>query len=65
MNSSCYDLENALYFVLHQNHLCFLFKFPGLNLRAQFKIEGKMGREGKRKRERAVWREIIGMEGKS
>jgi hypothetical protein len=47
--------------------MLFLFKinFWGLYPRAPFKREGKRGREGKGKRDRAVGREVIGKEGKS
>jgi hypothetical protein len=43
----------------------FTNKFRGLYPRAPFKREGKRGREGKGKRERAVETDVIGMEGKS
>jgi hypothetical protein len=47
-------------------HAVFLkINFRGYTPRAPFKREGKRGREGKGKRERAVGREVIGMEGKS
>jgi hypothetical protein len=46
-------------------HSAFYKQISGLYPRAPFKREGKRGREGKGKRERAVETDVIGMEGKS
>jgi hypothetical protein len=40
-------------------------KFSGLYPQSPVKKEGKRGRQGNGKRERAVERDVIGMEGKS
>jgi hypothetical protein len=55
-----------MHYILYCTKIHTVFKkISGLYPRAPFKREGKTGREGKGKRERAVGKEVIRMNGKS